>query len=92
MPYVTSIERRAIEKGREEGRKEGQIEGRMQGLLQAIELGLKLKFGPAGLALMPAVRQQARLETLEVLVQALETATNVEELRHLLQPEPSWMR
>jgi len=37
MPYVSSIERRGIEKGREEGREEGRDEGRVAGQIQLIQ-------------------------------------------------------
>src|SRR5579863_4788935 len=65
MPYVTSMERIGREEGRQEGlvegRQEGFVEGRQlglrEGLLDGIELALAQKFGEAGQAILPEVRQ-----------------------------------
>jgi hypothetical protein len=51
MPYVTSVERIAEERGLEKGR----TEGLQKGLQKGIRLALKLKFGEAGLDLMPEI-------------------------------------
>jgi len=49
MPYITSVERRAIRKGLEE----------------AIELGLDLKFGEEGLKLMSEIQEIEDIEMLK---------------------------
>ncbi len=82
MPHVFTIESMAREEGLVKGREEGQVKG----LLRGIEMGLKVKFEDAGLELMPTIRQQARLELLEALIQALETGASVEDLRRLVEP------
>ncbi len=53
MPYVTSFERVAMERGM----KAGEQKGLRDGLLEAIAVGLKLRFGPPGLELFSALGQ-----------------------------------
>jgi predicted transposase YdaD len=76
MPYITSVERRALERGRAEGIQEEIQEG--------IELALELKFGADGLALMPLVRQVKKLDLLRSIRQTLRTAETLEPIRTLL--------
>lgn len=75
MQYVTGLERFGIEKGRQEGRQ--------QGLLEGIALGLKLKFGAAGLALLPEIREVQDVAMLEAILKELETADELEALHRL---------
>lgn len=75
MPYVTSVERIGIEKGHEQGLREG--------LLAGMELGLELKFGAAGLQLLPAIQQIQNVEALRSVHQAIKTATTVDEIQRL---------
>lgn len=77
MPYITTGERIGMEKGRQQGRQEG--------LLKAVELGLKLKFGAVGLALLPEIAALTDLAALEKIVAALEQAATPEELRRAYQ-------
>jgi len=84
MPYITSVERRALERGRQEGRQEGRLEGEVSGLQEGIELALELKFGADGLALMPAVREVRKPELLRSIRQTLRTAETLEPVRALL--------
>ena len=79
MQYVTSVERFGIEKGRQEGL---QI-GHQEGLLEGIELGLKLKFGAAGLVLLAEIREIQNVAMLEALLKGLETADELETLRRI---------
>lgn len=53
MPYITSIERMGIEKGRAEGREEG----REEGLLSSLKMGLQRRFGDEGIALYSEVQK-----------------------------------
>lgn len=84
MPYITSVERRALERGRQEGRQEGRLEGEVSGLQEGIELALELKFGDDGLALMPVVREVRKPELLRSIRQTLRTAETLEPVRSLL--------
>jgi hypothetical protein len=79
MPYVTSIERLA----RAEGKLEGELEGKSEALLTGIEVGLELKFGATGLECLPEIRKIEDVQTLQTILQAIKTATSIEELRRL---------
>ncbi len=76
MPYITTPERI----GREEGRQQGLREG----LLKAVALGLKLKFGDEGLRLLPEIRTIDDVPKLESLLDAIEPALTVDDLRRVL--------
>ncbi|MBW4613218.1 MAG: Rpn family recombination-promoting nuclease/putative transposase [Desmonostoc vinosum HA7617-LM4] len=75
VPYITSLEKRAIQKGIEQG-----IE---QGLLEGIELALELKFGDSGLNLMLEISQIKNIEKLRAIKAALKTVQTVEELQSI---------
>ncbi len=77
MPYVTSIERFALERGRQEGLEEG--------LLKAIALGLELKFGAAGKRLLPKIQALHNVERLNALTRALKSAETIEEIKQLIR-------
>jgi hypothetical protein len=72
MPYITSVERY----GREQGLR--------QGLMAGFELCLKLKFGLAGLQLLPELGKVQDVEVLRAVFLAIETAPSVDELRRLI--------
>jgi hypothetical protein len=81
MPYVTTAERRGIEKGRAEGRVEGQYEE----LLSAIELMLRVRFGAAGLALLPEISQITEYALLRAIRDQILTVDQPEDLRPIYQ-------
>ncbi|BAZ31597.1 hypothetical protein NIES4074_40700 [Cylindrospermum sp. NIES-4074] len=91
MPYITSIERRGIQKGLEqgliEGLEQGLTEGLEQGLIEGIELALELKFGDAGLTLIPEISQIKNIEKLRAIKLGLKTVQTIEELRAMYQPQ-----
>lgn len=65
MPYVTSIERLALERGREKGREEGLMEG--------IQSVLEIRFGAQAAAIMEHVRGLTSAAVLEKVLQAAKT-------------------
>ena len=67
MPYVLSIER----------------VGRQAGLREGIETALKIRFGEAGLQLMPEIRTIYDENQLRAILRILETAASPEEVRRL---------
>ncbi len=85
MPYVTTAERRGIEKGRIEGRAEGRIEGQYEELLSAIELMLRVRFGAAGLALLPEISQITEYALLRAIRDQILTVDQPEDLRPIYQ-------
>jgi hypothetical protein len=76
MPYVSTIERMGVEKGRAEGRAEGAREQ----ALRTIESGLLARFEDEGLALMSQIRQIVSLDQLQAIVNRLWTASSLDEL------------
>ena len=75
MPFMTTPERI----GREQGLAEGRVEGRAEG----IELALKLKFGDAGLRLMPEIRAITDAAKLKEILLAIPAAATPEDLRRV---------
>ena len=75
MPFVTTPERIGIKKGLAQGLREGRLEG--------IQLALKIKFGEAGLQLMPEIAKIEDPGILQKVVQAIETAATPEDLRQI---------
>lgn len=76
MPFITPREREWL------------AQGQAKGQVQGIQLGLKLRFGADGLALVPRVQQITDPSALEAFLNAIETAPDLDALRALLPPEP----
>jgi hypothetical protein len=76
VPYITSVERHGMERGKREG------------LLEGITLGLKLRFGAEGLQLLPKVQSVGEVDRLQAILKAIETAADLEELRRLCEEGP----
>ncbi|HLO86358.1 MAG TPA: cytosolic protein [Nostocaceae cyanobacterium] len=77
MQYITSIERMGIQKGKQEG------------LVKGISLGLKLKFGEQGLAVLPEISSIENINILEAVLEGLETVNTIEELRQIYRSQAS---
>jgi hypothetical protein len=71
MPFVMSIERVS----------------RCIGMRKGIETALKIRFGEAGLKLMPEIQEVHEEEKLEAILKALETVGSPDEVRRLWSPE-----
>jgi hypothetical protein len=88
MPYVTSIERLALDKGRmegqQEGREEGRHEGLREGLLRGIRIGLEKRFAAEGQQLAGVISQIADVNSLQAIQDALWTAGSLADIRALL--------
>lgn len=72
-----------IEIGEARGIEIGEARGIRQGLLAALELGLELKFGSAGLQWLPVLRQEQNVTILRTLYTAIKTAQTLEQLQAL---------
>ena len=77
-----------IQEAREEGIQQGRQAGLREGLLEAIQLTLEVRFGAAGVALMPAIRAVQEVEVLKSLQKASSLANSPEEIR-LLWEQPT---
>jgi hypothetical protein len=73
MPFITTPER----------------VGYRWGLRRGIESLLRVRFGEAGLKLMPEIEEIHEDEQLKAILKALETATSPDEVRRLWAPGPS---
>ena len=73
MPYITSIERYGIEKGRQEG------------LLEGIALDLDDKFGSVGRKLLPKFRAIADAKKLQSLARSLKKTTSVQDVQKMFE-------
>ena len=76
MPYITSWEQIAMEKGMEKGMEKE--------LLEAIESGLEIRFGAEGRKLLPRARKVKDIARLRRLHDALFTAESIQDVKRLL--------
>ncbi len=80
--------REGFQQGIQQGVQQGRQEALREGLLKAIQFGLELKFGVAGLAMMPEIQQIQELDLLNAIQEALKIANRPEEIR-LLWEQPT---
>ena len=85
MPYVTSIERHALQKGREEGRQEGRQEGRLEGMVQGaadlLRQAVEIRFGAMPAAMLATIQQCQDVDALRSAAQTALTASSLDELQ-----------
>jgi hypothetical protein len=74
MAYITTAERVGIKKGR------------IDGLLDGIALALEIKFGPAGIDLMPEIRQIDDLTLIQAIYERIKSATTPAEVQRVFAP------
>jgi flagellar biosynthesis/type III secretory pathway protein FliH len=101
MAYVTTVERRALargreegleqgreeglEQGREEGLEQGREEGVRQGLLKGLEVVLELRFGEAGEALLNRVQALQDTNLIQQLFDAIKSGVSLDDLTQMLE-------
>ena len=78
-PYRMRIEVEAAERGL----KRGLEQGRRLGLIDTVTFGLELKFGKAGLALVPDVQSIESIPVLEAMLGRLKIDVSIDDLRRL---------
>ncbi len=78
----------ARDEAKREGFQQGRREALREGLLKAIQFGLELKFGVAGLALMSEIQKIQDLDLLNAIQETLKIANSPEEIR-LWEPPTS---
>jgi hypothetical protein len=69
-----------------EGFEKGWLEGLRQGLLQTIEVCLHIKFGAAGMQMLPDIGNLTNVSKLDAVLQAIEKAASPEEVRRVWAP------
>jgi hypothetical protein len=85
MPYVTSVEKLGIKRGRKEGLQEGRKEGLREGLLETIPILLQTKFGAVDQALMEEIQALKDLDKLRSFARALQDVRTVKQARAMLK-------
>ena len=81
--------REGFQQGIQQGIQQGRQEALREGLLKAIQFGLELKFGMAGLALLPDIQKLQDLDLLNTIQEALKIANSPQEIRLLWEPPMS---
>ncbi len=76
MPYISSVERIGIEKGKKEGWREG--------LWETIEMRLSIKFGENGIKLMSVIRSLEDTDRLNIIKETVKKSNNLAEIEALL--------
>ena len=92
MPFMSPSEQNWLNRGLTQGRAEGRTEGIVTGLTRGIAFGLEVRFGDAGLGLLPRVEAVKDPVSLEAFLQAIKTAPTLDALRELLPsgaPQPT---
>lgn len=91
MPYISSVERMAIQEGLEQGRQQGLQEGRQEGMLLSLLHLLQYRFGPASEELQARLQQFSAEQLtmlLDVALTTNSTAEFVAQLPSVLDAKP----
>jgi len=75
---------RGMQQGMQQGLQQGLQQGKKEGLYEAISLGLELKYGTNGLALMEKILKIESVGKLEVIKEAVKIAKSMEEVEKLI--------
>ncbi len=84
MPYVTSVERLGLERGRKEGLRKGLKKGRQEGQREGIELDLETTFDVVDAHLLEEIRGLKDVGKLRIIARALKKAKTLNQIRPLL--------
>ena len=77
-----------IEQGMQRGIQQGVQSGRRKELLSGIELALELRYGNAGLQLLPEIRALEDVERLSAVREGIRSAQTPDELRAIFSECP----
>ena len=72
-----------LQQGLQEAEQRGEQRGLRQGLLSGIRLALKLKFGMAGVVLIPEIAKIENVDVLHTILDGIGLAATPDELRQL---------
>jgi len=73
-----------LQQGIQEGKQQGMQQGIREGLIEAIELGLSIKFGAAGSALLARVRQVEEVDRQRAINEVVKGAATLAEVEAAL--------
>lgn len=91
MPYISTLERKAMERGREQGREQGREEGKEIGqretYLNMIESGLQSNHPDSVVEIMDIVKQIVDVDKLQKIPQMIWTGESLDSIRQMLSAE-----
>ena len=80
MPYLTTFEQKALDKGIEQGMEKGIELGIRQGIVDALRQTLAVRFGDVPESLLESIQQTKSVEELQTLHKLALTVTSLDEL------------
>jgi hypothetical protein len=81
VPYISSLERLAMEEGEHRGEQKGEQKGELKGLGKGLAIAIRIKFGPAGEDLLRELQARTDSDWVSRLENELLNATSLEDLR-----------
>ena len=84
VPYVTSVERLGLKRGRKEGLKKGRQQGLREGVLEWIAFDLEAKFDSVDAQLMEEIKALKDIDQLRKVARGLKKARTMNQIRSLL--------